>query len=81
MHIFVDEQELSGFLAGLTGGEHVRSPRVAVVSGGVEVRAAVGKGALGVRVGLSCEPGRGLHLDLTVLEPSGDAGDHKPASR
>lgn len=71
MHVYIDEQELGELVQALSPREVVQSAAVRVVPGGVEVRAAIGQGSLGVRMGLSCEPGRGLHVAVSVLDPEG----------
>ncbi len=69
MHVYIDESELEELAQALSPREVVHATRVRVVAGGVEVRALIGQGSLGVRVGLVCEPGRGLHLAVAVLDP------------
>ncbi len=57
-------------LAGLGEGS-VRAPRVTAVPGGLEVRAEIGEGALALLLRFSSEPGRGVHLDVTVIDVPG----------
>ena len=69
MHVYIDETELGELVQALSPHDVVQSAQVRVVPGGVEVRAVIGQGSLGVRMGLSCEPGRGLHVAVSVLDP------------
>ncbi len=71
MHVYIDEDELGELVQALSPREVVQAATVRVVPGGVEIRAAIGQGSLGVRMGVACEPGRGLHLAVSVLDPGG----------
>ena len=69
MQVYIDETELGELAQALSPREVVHATQVRVVPGGIEVRAAIGQGSLGVRMGLTCEAGRGLHLAVSVLDP------------
>ena len=71
MHIYIDKAELADLLLKFAPeGVPVTSPRVEVEERTLEVRAGVASGSLGFRVGFVCEPGRGLHVNVTILDPA-----------